>query len=83
MKSTGLLYAFSKVHIAPPHYRSPYVIGYVDLDEGPRAFGQIQHPADELRIGHRVEATIAVTRFGPDEISMPGYVFKRASAAYG
>jgi uncharacterized OB-fold protein len=37
----------TKVDIAPPGFQAPYILGYVDLDEGPRIFTQIDFPPEE------------------------------------
>jgi uncharacterized OB-fold protein len=43
LSDTGTLYACSTVHIAPPMWETPYTIGYVDLPEGVRVFGKVEH----------------------------------------
>jgi uncharacterized OB-fold protein len=76
LAGTGTLYAFTTVHVAPAAFAVPYVIGYVDLTEGVRAFGQIE-AADPstLRIGMPLEVTsgrIRTDREGP----VSGYKFR-------
>ena len=48
----GELYSFSTVHISSTR-ETPYVIGYVDLDDGVRVMGLIQ-TAVEPEIGQRM-----------------------------
>lgn len=38
LSSTGRLYSFTRIHVAPQAFRSdaPYAIGIIDLDQGPR-----------------------------------------------
>ncbi len=38
LSSTGLLYSFTRIHVAPQAFRSdaPYAIGIIDLERGPR-----------------------------------------------
>ncbi len=41
LPSTGKLYAFTVVHVARKGWRTPYVIAYVDLDNGVRVSAPI------------------------------------------
>ncbi len=59
----GTLYAYSTVHVAPPMWQVPYVIGYVDLPEGVRVFGKVAGSdgvaaglAPDLKVRVHVEA---------------------------
>ena len=50
LKGTGELQTYTIIHIAPPQFQplTPYAVGIVRLDEGPRLFGMIkdvQHKA--------------------------------------
>ncbi len=55
----GHIYTFAVVRRAPEAFPTPYVIGYVDLDEGVRVFTQfVTHDADSLRLGMRVELAL-------------------------
>jgi uncharacterized OB-fold protein len=42
LSSEGRLYSYTTVHVAPPGWRTPYVVGYVDLPEGVRLFGKVK-----------------------------------------
>jgi hypothetical protein len=56
---SGSLYTFATVQHAPERFPTPYVIGYVDLDEGVRVFTQVEtdDPA-VLQLGQRMTLTI-------------------------
>jgi uncharacterized protein len=71
----GIIYSFTVVRRAPEPFGSavPYVVAYVELDEGPRVLTNIVHGDPELvRIGQPVqcvfdtdEAGLALLRFRP------------------
>ena len=47
----GRLYSYTTVHVAPPGWETPYVVGYVDLPEGVRLFGKVKAGGpDALRV---------------------------------
>lgn len=49
---TGRLYTYAIVRQAPKEFPTPYVIGYVDLDEGVRVFTRVITGAEQdLRLG--------------------------------
>jgi uncharacterized OB-fold protein len=81
----GVLYSYSIVHVAPPEFRVPYVIGYVDTPERVRVFAQIDAPEFELlRPGLPVEVTYGQIRTDfdvPDGVPVFGYRFKPAEAS--
>lgn len=58
LSSAGTLYSYSTVHIAPPGWQVPYVIGYVDLPEGVRVFGKVAGEASALRPDMPVRVTV-------------------------
>lgn len=70
----GTLYAFSVVHRAPDQAfraRVPYVIGLVDLDEGPRMMTNIVDcPVEAVRIGMRVAVCFEART---DQITLPQF----------
>ena len=50
---TGTLFAHTTVHMPSAHFKPPYQIGYVDLDDGgPRVFAPLEGKA--LAIGDRM-----------------------------
>ena len=48
LRGPGRLYSYTTVHIAPPQWETPYVLGYVDFPEGVRVFGKVRAGAQEL-----------------------------------
>ena len=76
MPREGILYAFSRVHVAAKKWKKPMCIGYVDLPNGARVFA---HLADgDLSIGDTVEAfagIVAEDENGPIET----FVFRKIS----
>lgn len=49
---SGRLYTYAIVRQAPKEFPTPYVIGYVDLDEGVRVFTRVlPGPERDLRLG--------------------------------
>jgi len=62
LSPTGTLYSFSEIHVAPKGFATPYAVGYVDLPEGVRLFGQIEGRAAELRIGQQVAVVLGPVR---------------------
>jgi uncharacterized OB-fold protein len=62
LSPVGTLYSFSEIHVAPRGFATPYAVGYVDLPEGVRLFGQIEGRAADLRIGQKVAVTLGRVR---------------------
>jgi uncharacterized OB-fold protein len=60
--SSGKLYVHTRVHIAGPGIKVPYVVGYVDVADGVRLFAQIEAEFDQLRAGDELELVIAETK---------------------
>ena len=72
----GRIYSFSVVHRpATPGFRVPYVVGIVELDEGPRMLTNLDVDPAEVRIDMPVEVAfedageLALYRFRPRRIS--------------
>jgi uncharacterized OB-fold protein len=42
----GKIDTFSELHVGPPGFPLPYLVGYVKLPEGPKVFSVICHDAD-------------------------------------
>ena len=74
----GTLYTYSEVHVAPKGFATPYVIGYVDLEDGVRVFGQIEGSAGTLRPDQAVETTTGVVRTRADGTPVISYKFRSA-----
>ena len=77
LSPTGTLYSFAQVHAAPKGFPSPYVIGYVDLEDGVRLFGQVEHPAAELKVDEPVRVVLGQVRTNPDGIPVISYKFRK------
>lgn len=57
--ASGRLYSYTTIHVAPPGWETPYVVGYVDLPEGVRLFGKVKaRGADALRVDMPVEVRV-------------------------
>ena len=78
---TGTVYSFTIVTRGAGAYREagPYVVAYVELDEGPRMMTNIvESPPEEVFVGQRVRVVFtptgdgtALPRFDPSPCPMP------------
>jgi uncharacterized OB-fold protein len=75
LSRNGKLYAFSVVHAAPKGWLVPYVLGYVDLDDGIRVVGQIAGDPQNLRPDMEVHLDIGIIRNAADGTPVYSYVF--------
>jgi len=58
---SGSLFSYTVVHQAPGGRRTPYVLGYVDLeDDAVRVLAQVDVPIDQVSIGMRVSLVLRV-----------------------
>jgi uncharacterized OB-fold protein len=80
LAASGNLYSFSEVHVAPKGFAVPYVVGYVDLDDGVRLFGQVEGTAATLAIDQRVTVILGPIRSRSDGTPVMSYKFKGLSA---
>jgi hypothetical protein len=73
----GTVYTFTVIRQhGQPYFRGrlPYVLGFIDLDEGFRLLAEIDAAPDALRVGHRVElrwedhAEVAIPIFRPVQV---------------
>jgi uncharacterized OB-fold protein len=64
----GIIYSFTINYVPPLHLKdqAPYVVGIVDLAEGPRITVRLNTPRSELKIGQEVRCV---------EITSTGLVF--------
>jgi uncharacterized OB-fold protein len=76
LSPVGTLYTFSEVHIAPKGFATPYAVGYVDLPEGVRLFGQIEGRATTLRVGQQVAVTLGPVRTEASGAAVISYRFR-------
>ncbi len=51
--STGVLYSYSTVHVSPSR-PTPYTLGYVDLDAGPRVLSHVRWSGEGLELDVQV-----------------------------
>jgi len=72
----GTLYTFSEIHVASKGFTAPYTVGYVDLPEGVRLFGQIEGRAADLRLGQQVAVTLGPVRTDAPGRTVMSYKFK-------
>jgi uncharacterized protein len=55
LASSGTLYTYTVVHQSLPEFETPYILGYVDLDDNVRVAGQIVDvKADAVELGMRL-----------------------------
>jgi uncharacterized protein len=80
LSPVGTLYTFSEIHIAPKGFATPYAVGYVDLPEGVRLFGQIEACAAELAVGQPVAVTLGPVRTEPSGAAVISYKFRALAA---
>ena len=76
LSPVGTLYTFSEIHIAPKGFTTPYAVGYVDLPEGVRLFGQIEGRAADLKLGQQVAVTLGPVRTDTSGSMVVSYKFK-------
>jgi len=74
MPRTGVLYAFSVVHVAAKKWKKPMRIGYVDLKNGARVFTHLE--GADLAIGDEVEVGVG-TVGDDDEGPIRSFVFRK------
>ena len=76
LSSRGTLYTYSEVHVAPKEFPTPYVIGFVDLEDGVRVFGQIEGSASALKPGQMVEIGLGIVRVRSSGNPVISYKFR-------
>jgi uncharacterized protein len=70
----GTVFSYTVVHQAPAGRRTPYVLAYVDLEDGVRVMAQIDHPPANVRLGMPVK--VDIRQVSQDaEGPIVGYVF--------
>lgn len=74
----GLLYSYSTIHAAPRGFRVPYTVGFVDLEDGVRVFGQIDGGPSGLVLDEPMEPVLGVIRTS-EAGDVEGYKFRRAA----
>ena len=76
LSPVGTLYTFSEIHVAPQGFATPYAVGYVDLSEGVRLFGQIEGRAADLSLGQQVAVMLGPVRTDACGRTVVSYKFK-------
>lgn len=79
LSRTGKLYTYTIARYAPPGFKTPYAIGYVDLPEGVRVFSQLTEcePFEEkLKMGMDVEMVMGEISMDEEGVTKIGYKFK-------
>jgi uncharacterized OB-fold protein len=77
----GKLYAFSVVHQAAKGWRTPYVLGYVDLADGIRVLAHIDADPKDLSADMPVRLEMGVIRSDSDGTPVYSYVFEPETGA--
>lgn len=57
MPREGSLYSFTVLHVGPNTWKKPFMVGYVDLDNGVRVFSHLR--GTEFQINQPVELAVA------------------------
>ena len=83
LRGSGTLYTYTVIHQSLPQFETPYILGYVDLDDNVRVAGQVVDvEADALELGMRL--TIHVEpREGADGEHVLWFRFRPAATAAG
>lgn len=76
----GSLYSFTVVHTGPAQFNPPYAVGYVDMKDGLRLFGQIESPLSDITLDVWLDLVIGEVSRGPDGRPVMSYKFKRGGA---
>ena len=80
LDTRGTLYSYTTVYIPSRNFKPPYTVGFVELDEGVRVFGQIRvREGEALRIGSSIKMVIDYLWKKPDGESVSGYLFEPVS----
>lgn len=74
LSSSGTLYSWSVVHVAPKPWETPLIVGYVDLPENVRVFAHLGGDPSALRIDMPVRVEPAIV--GVDPVGQPRPFFK-------
>jgi uncharacterized OB-fold protein len=73
----GNLYSYSIVHQAPKGWATPYILGYVDLDNGIRVLAHIDVAPDATAIDMRLKLGVGVVGADPTGAPLMSYTFTR------
>lgn len=76
----GNLYSYTVVHTGPRQFNPPYAVGYVDMEDGLRLFGQIETPVSELSLDARLDLAIGEVSKGANGLAVVSYKFRKGGA---
>ena len=79
LKGDGTVFTFTVVRQAPPGHAVPYVLAFVDLDEGVRIMAQVRAEPEAVHIGMKVRAAFYVRT----EVASPVAIYAFESAPGG
>lgn len=79
LSDAGVLYTYTVVYQSTPEFRTPYILGYVDLPEGVRVLAPIVdlEPGD-VRIGMPLILRVEPVRTDAEGHAVLGYRLRRA-----
>ncbi len=78
LSGKGKVYSFSKISAPPEEFEivAPYVIGIIELEEGPKITSQIDEDYEKISIGMPVKATFRkISEEGKEGVIKYGYKF--------
>lgn len=74
LNTRGTLYTYTVVHQSTPEFRTPYILGYVDLPEGVRVLAPLADvKIDAVRIGMPLELRVEPVRTNAEGRTVIGY----------
>lgn len=80
--SGAWLYTYTVVFQSTPEFRTPYLLGYVDLPEGVRVLAPLADLAvDDVRIGMPLRLVVEPVRTDAEGRAVLGYRLHRAQPA--
>ncbi len=83
LSERGVLYTYTVVHQSTPEFRTPYILGYVDLPDGVRVLAPLADIAvDDVHIGMSLRLCIEPVRTDAEGRLVLGYRLHRAEAAH-
>src|ERR1700704_3736348 len=80
LSARGKLYSFSEVHVAPKGFPTPYVVGYVAVEDGVRLFGQVEGAGSNLSLDQSGVVVLGPIRTRNDGTQVVSYKFRGQGA---
>ncbi len=79
LSDAGVLYTYTVVYQSTPEFRTPYILGYVDLPEGVRVLAPLAEiEAQDVRIGMPLLLRVEPVRTDAEGRAILGYRLHRA-----